>query len=109
MYKSIDEWNDYLTKNLGISYADFMDMFSENMDIAPRDLIRQIKEKTEIEDAIQEAAIQCYKYGYDNEDIDDDDYTILAEHFLAFKDPDISENDQWKNLLDEYFGDRDYE
>ena len=45
MYKSVDEWNDYLTKNLGISYADFMDMFSENMDIAPKDLIRQIKEK----------------------------------------------------------------
>ena len=67
------------------------------------------KKKTEIEDAREEAAIQCYKYGYDNEDIDDDDYTVLAEHFLAFKDTDISENDQWKNLLDEYFGDRDYE
>ena len=48
MYKSVEEWNDYLTKNLGISYADFMDMFSENMDIAPKDLIRQIKEKLKL-------------------------------------------------------------
>lgn len=109
MYKSIDEWNTYLTQNLGITYDDFMEMFAENMDIVPKDIIRQVKEKAEIEEAIQEAANQCYKYGYDSEDIDDDDYTVLAEHFLEFKEPDISENDQWKNLLDEYFGDRDYE